>query len=64
MVRSPSPEAIESYPAPTVSMKRPRPIAENGQDSEPEPAPKKSFGFEMKLSTNLVCDTSSFYIFQ
>ena len=53
VVRSPSPEAIESYPAP-VSGKRPRPIAENGQDSEQEPVPKKSFGFEMKLSTNLV----------
>ena len=36
-----------------VGMKRSR---ENGQEAEPElePAPKKAFGFEMKLSSNMV----------
>ena len=49
---SPSPRSTDSSPAP-VSVKRPR---ENGQEpeTEMEPAPKKAFGFEMKLSSNLV----------
>ena len=49
---SPSPRSTDSSPV-TVGMKRSR---ENGQDAEPdvEPAPKKAFGFEMKLSSNMV----------
>ena len=49
---SPSPTSVDSSPVPSA-LKRPR---ENGQeaDLEIEPLPKKAFGFEMKLSTNLV----------
>ena len=49
---SPSPSSTDSSPV-TVGMKRSR---ENGQEAEPdgEPAPKKAFGFEMKLSSNMV----------
>ena len=49
---SPSPTSADSSPVP-AALKRPR---ENGQEADPEiePAPKKAFGFEMKLSTNLV----------
>ena len=49
---SPSPRSTDSSPA-TFGLKRAR---ENGQEPEPEiePAPKKAFGFEMKLSSNLV----------
>lgn len=49
---SPSPRSTDSSPV-TVGMKRSR---ENGQEAEPdvEPAPKKAFGFEMKLSSNMV----------
>ena len=52
LVRSPSPEPIDSYSV-SSAPKRPR---ENGQEAEPEaePAPKRGFGFEMKLSSNLV----------
>ena len=41
----------------TVGMKR---TWENGQDHEKEPAPKKAFGFEMKLNPALV---STFFLF-
>lgn len=49
---SPSPRSTDSSPV-AVGMKRSR---ENGQEAEPElePAPKKAFGFEMKLSSNMV----------
>ena len=49
---SPSPRSTDSSPV-SVGMKRAR---ENGQEPEVEmePAPKKAFGFEMKLSSNLV----------
>lgn len=49
---SPSPRSTDSSPV-TVGMKRSR---ENGQEAEAdvEPAPKKAFGFEMKLSSNMV----------
>ena len=49
---SPSPRSTDSSPA-TFGLKRQR---ENGEEPEPEiePAPKKAFGFEMKLSSNLV----------
>lgn len=49
---SPSPSSTDSSPV-TVGTKRSR---ENGQEAEPdgEPAPKKAFGFEMKLSSNMV----------
>lgn len=48
---SPSPRSTDSSPV-TVGMKRSR---ENGQEAEVdvEPAPKKAFGFEMKLSSNM-----------
>ena len=49
---SPSPRSTDSSPAP-ISLKR---LRENGQEADPEvePAPKKAFGFEMKLNTNMV----------
>ena len=49
---SPSPRSTDSSPI-TVGMKRSR---ENGQEAEAdvEPVPKKAFGFEMKLSSNVV----------
>ena len=49
---SPSPRSTDSSPV-SVGMKR---VRENGQEPEVdmEPAPKKAFGFEMKLSSNLV----------
>lgn len=48
---SPSPRSTDSSPAP-ISLKR---LRENGQEADPEvePAPKKAFGFEMKLNTNM-----------
>lgn len=49
---SPSPRSTDSSPV-TVGMKRSR---ENGQEAEAdvEPAPKKAFGFEMKLNSSMV----------
>lgn len=55
---SPSPRSADSMSPVTIGIKRGR---ENGQEpeSEVEPAPKKAFGFEMKLSSNMPSNQAS-----